>query len=138
MKCMGKLRSGVLLGSALCAGFASLPANAAVKIGMGVDFGLGVNVKFDDTVNVFLGNDGFAVDYHFAKGVLSSGEPVRYFVGFGGWTDWDDDFGVRVPLGLDWSFAPNWNLTGQLNPTLQIQDKSKFKLDAAFGVTYRF
>ncbi|MFM2643216.1 hypothetical protein AAFX33_18905 [Vibrio chagasii] len=135
---MFKKRSLALLVSLFSVGMATMPAAASVKVGMGVDYGLGVNLKFDETVNVFAGNDGFAVDYHFAKGALSNNGSVGYFVGFGGWTDWDDDFGVRMPLGLDWNFAPNWNLTGQLNPTFQIQDKSKFKLDAGFGVSYKF
>lgn len=131
-------RSLILLVSLFSVGLTTMPAAASVKVGMGVDYGLGVNLKFDDSVNVFAGNDGFALDYHFAKGGLSSDGSVGYFVGFGGWTDWDDDFGVRMPLGLDWNFASNWNLTGQLNPTFQIQDKSKFKLDAGFGVSYAF
>lgn len=135
---MGKLRPLALYVAALSAGLAIFPAYASVKAGMGVDLGLGVNLKVDDTVNVFIGNDGFALDYHFETGVFSSGEPVRYFVGVGGWTDWDDDFGVRVPLGLDWRFAPSWNLTGQLNPALQVQDKTKFKIGVGLGVTYQF
>lgn len=131
-------RSLALLVSLFSVGLTTMPAAASVKVGMGIDYGLGVNLKFDDTVNVFAGNDGFALDYHIAKGALSNDGSVGYFVGFGGWTDWDDDFGVRMPLGLDWNFASNWNLTGQLNPTFQIQDKSKFKLDAGFGVSYKF
>lgn len=135
---MFKKRSLALLVSLFSVGLTTMPAAASVKVGMGVDYGLGVNLKFDETVNVFAGNDGFAVDYHFARGALSNNGSVGYFVGFGGWTDWDDDFGVRMPLGLDWNFASNWNLTGQLNPTFQIQDKSKFNLDAGFGVSYKF
>jgi hypothetical protein len=135
---MLKKRSLALLVSLFSVGMTTMPAAASVKVGMGVDYGLGVNLKFDDKVNVFAGNDGFALDYHFAKGALSHDGSVGYFVGFGGWTDWDDDFGVRMPLGLDWNFASNWNLTGQLNPTFQIQDKSKFKFDAGFGVSYKF
>lgn len=135
---MFKKRSLALLVSLFSVGLTTMPAAASVKVGMGVDYGLGVNLKFDETVNVFAGNDGFAVDYHFARGALSNNGSVGYFVGFGGWTDWDDDFGVRMPLGLDWNFASNWNLTGQLNPTFQIQDKSKFNLDASFGVSYKF
>ncbi len=122
----------------LCLALMALPTQGSVKVGMGIDYGLGVNLKFDDTWNIFAGNDGVALDYHFTKGALSNNGSVGYFVGFGGWTDWDDDFGVRMPLGLDWSFAPNWNLTGQINPTFQIQDKSKFKMDAGFGVSYKF
>lgn len=135
---MFKKRSLALWVSLFSVGLTTMPAAASVKVGMGVDYGLGVNLKFDETVNVFAGNDGFAVDYHFARGALSNNGSVGYFVGFGGWTDWDDDFGVRMPLGLDWNFASNWNLTGQLNPTFQIQDKSKFNLDAGFGVSYKF
>lgn len=135
---MFKKRSLTLLVSVLTAGFTASAANASVKVGMGVDYGLGVNLKFDDTVNVFVGNDGLAVDYHFARGAISSGEPVGYFIGFGGWTKWNDDYGVRVPVGLDFRFAPNWNLTAQLNPALQIQDKTKFMIDAGLGVSYQF
>ncbi|WP_261905457.1 hypothetical protein [Vibrio fortis] len=122
----------------LCLSLLALPAQASVKVGMAVDHGLGVNLKFNDTVNVFAGNDGFALDYHFTKGSMSNDGSVGYFIGFGGWTDWDDDFGVRMPLGLDWNFTSNWHLTGQLSPAFQIQDKSKFKIDAGFGIHYQF
>ncbi|GEA51492.1 hypothetical protein VIN01S_22960 [Vibrio inusitatus NBRC 102082] len=105
---------------------------------MGVDQGLGMNLKFDDTINVFAGNHGMALDYHFLRGNLSSSAPLSYFVGVGGYVEWDDDFGMRVPVGLDWSFASNWNLYGHVNPELQFHRKAKFKLGAGFGVSYRF
>ncbi len=113
------------------------PAKASVKLGMGVDHGLGMNLKFDNTVNIFAGNDGMALDYHFARGNLGS-SPLNYFVGVGGYYEWNDNFGMRVPVGLDWGFASNWNFTAQLNPGLQIHHKTKFKLGAGFGVSYQF
>lgn len=113
-------------------------ANASVKLGIGVDQGLGMNLKLDDTFNIFAGNNGMAFDYHVVRGSLSTSTPLSYFVGVGGYYEWDDDFGMRVPVGLDWSFASNWNLYGHVNPEVQFHRKAKFKVGAGFGVSYRF
>ncbi|MCC4786852.1 hypothetical protein BCU26_004265 [Vibrio splendidus] len=116
----------------------AVSANASVKLGMGVDQGLGMNLKLDDTFNIFAGNNGMAFDYHVLRGNLSASTPLSYFVGVGGYYEWDDDFGMRVPVGLDWSFASNWNLYGQVNPELQFHSDTKFKFGAGFGVSYKF
>ncbi|GEM79528.1 hypothetical protein [Vibrio superstes] len=122
----------------LSAGFAASSANASVKLGMGIDQGLGMNLKFDNTVNLFAGNDGMALDYHFARGSLSSSAPLGWYVGVGGYYEWNDNFGMRLPVGLDWSFASNWNLTAQFSPELQVHHKTKFKFGAGLGVSYQF
>ncbi|WP_394129055.1 hypothetical protein [Shewanella maritima] len=116
----------------------SATANAAVKLGFGVDQGLGMSVRIDNTYHVFAGNDGAAFDYHFKRGRLSENAPVSYFVGVGGYVQWDDDFGVRMPIGLDWHFAKGWSLYGHVNPALQLHDDTKFKLGTGVGVNYRF
>ncbi|GAB7220585.1 hypothetical protein [Vibrio comitans] len=139
---IGKLAlvTAVLTGVATYVGAAKAASsnNSAVKVGMAFDQGLSAVVKFEDRFNLTVGNDGMAFDYHFAKGSFSQDVPFDWYVGAGGWYEWDDDFGLRVPLGLDWNFAPNWNAFGQVAPEWQIQDKSKLKFGAAIGVTYRF
>lgn len=111
---------------------------ADVKVGMAFDQGLSAVAKFDDRFALSIGNDGMAFDYHFAHGSFNQDIPFDWYVGGGAWYEWDDDFGLRVPLGLDWNFASNWNAYGQVSPEWQIQDKSKLKFGAAIGVTYRF
>ncbi|CAM2787984.1 hypothetical protein [Vibrio rarus] len=109
-----------------------------VKVGMAIDQGLSAVIKFEDTYNLTIGNDGMAFDYHFSRGSFSQDVPFDWYVGAGAWYEWDDDFGLRVPLGLDWNFAPNWNLFGQVSPEWQLHDKAKLKFGAGVGVTYRF
>lgn len=108
------------------------------KLGMAVDQGLGVVIKFEDQFNLFAGNDGMAFDYLFSKGKFDSDVPFDWYVGAGAWVEWSDDFGVRVPLGIDWDFSPGWNAYAQVSPELQIHDDAKFKFGGALGVTYSF
>lgn len=134
---IGKLAlvTAILSGVATYVGAAKA---ADVKVGMGLDQGLSAVIKFEDRFNLAVGNDGMAFDYHFARGSFSQDVPFDWFVGAGAWYEWDDDFGLRVPLGLDWNFAPNWNAYGHVNPEWQLHDKSKLKFGAGIGITYRF
>ncbi|GAD78858.1 MULTISPECIES: hypothetical protein [Vibrio] len=139
---LGKLAlvTVVLTGLATYVGAAKAATSngSAVKLGMGLDQGLSVVVNFEDRYNLSVGNDGMAFDYHFSKGSFSDDIPFTWFVGAGAWYEWNDDFGLRVPLGLDWNFAPNWNAYGHINPEWQLQQKSRLQFGAGIGVTYRF
>ncbi|WP_261815626.1 hypothetical protein [Vibrio gallicus] len=133
------LATVILSGAATYVGAAKAAENSsAVKLGMGFDQGLSVVAKFEDRFAFTIGNDGMAFDYHIVTGSFDQDVPFDWYVGAGGWYEWDDDFGLRVPLGLDWNFAPNWNAYGQISPEWQIHDKSKLKFGAGIGITYRF
>ncbi|MPW35871.1 hypothetical protein [Vibrio sp. B1Z05] len=49
-----------------------------------------------------------------------------------------NDYGIRVPLGLDWQFAPQWDGFASLAPRVNIPDSFHFGVDAALGVRYAF
>lgn len=49
-----------------------------------------------------------------------------------------NDYGVRVPLGFDWQFAPQWDSFVQLAPKVNIPDDFHLGIDAALGVRYAF
>ncbi|MGB5446037.1 MAG: outer membrane beta-barrel protein [Psychromonas sp.] len=125
---------------------AATAVNAA-KFGFGFDQGLGVTGQFDN-INAFVGNEGASGDYLFAQGGFGNDIPFDYYVGVGGFAEWDgDEFGARVPLGLSFPFAPRWELFGQVSPHIAHQDKDqnkdnedevKFGLSGAVGLRYAF
>ena len=79
-----------------------------IKLGFGFDRGFGV-VGTMGKFNGFIGNDGVSVDYIFKKEKLNTdaSTPLYWYIGGGGYGDWDGDFGVRLPLGGEIYFAKN-------------------------------
>ena len=75
-----------------------------IKLGFGYDRDFGITGTIGD-FNGFLGNDGVAVDYIFMKKKLDETNPLYWYVGGGGFVDWDGDFGVRLPVGGELYFA---------------------------------
>ncbi len=114
-------------------------ARESFKLGFGVDRGLGI-VGSINQFNGFVGNDGFSIDYLFLKQSLknNASNGVRWSVGAGGYKDWDGDFGVRLPVGIEWNFAKNIDAFAQAIPAFQIEEDSKFKLDFGLGIRYHF
>lgn len=110
-----------------------------VKLGFGYDRGLGV-VGAVGNFNGFIGNDGASVDYVLHKEEFKSEEPtpLYWFVGAGGYGDWDGDFGIRLPVGGEVYFAKNIDAYAQLIPRLRVNHSAKFGLDFAAGVRYMF
>lgn len=110
-----------------------------IKLGFGYDRGLGV-VGATGNINGFIGNDGASVDYILKKEEFKSEEPtpLYWFVGAGGYGDWDGDFGVRLPVGGEIYFAKNLDAYAQLMPRLRVNNDAKFGLDFAAGVRYKF
>lgn len=124
-----------------------------IKLGVGIDQGFGVTAQFEDQANLFLGNDGFAADYILQRGKFDAELPLHWYVGIGAAINWDNHsstydkdynaYSVRVPLGISYSFAKNWNLYGQLAPDLAYKDKPhdqhfKFGVDLGIGIRYAF
>ena len=110
-----------------------------VKLGFGFDRGLGV-VGTIGKLNGFIGNDGASVDYIFRKEKIKTNEPtpLYWYVGGGGYGDWDGDFGVRLPVGGEIYFAKNLDAYAQIMPRLRINNDAKFGLDFGVGVRYKF
>ncbi|WP_345316949.1 hypothetical protein [Ferrimonas gelatinilytica] len=114
-------------------------AEANVKLGFGVDQGLGVMLQFNNKVNAFVGNDGLSVDYLFVRKRLADmeGTPLNWTLGAGGFAEWNHGFGVRVPLGLEVPFARGWDAMVFAAPAFDFDD-TKFQLDLGIGVRYAF
>lgn len=116
-----------------------------VKFGFGVDPGFSVLLQFDDKINLAIGNDGLTADYLLKSGSFDDPDiPFTWYVGAGGRLGWGDDkreYGVRLPLGLDWDFASDWNGYAQIHPELEYNDKKndmELGLGAAVGIRYSF
>ena len=110
-----------------------------IKLGFGFDRGFGI-VGSMGNFNGFIGNDGASVDYVLKKEKFKSEEPtpLYWYVGAGGYGDWDGDFGVRLPVGGEVYFAKNLDAYAQVIPRLRVNHSAKFGLDFAAGVRYQF
>lgn len=110
-----------------------------LDVGMAWDQGLSAVLEFDDQYRFTLGNEGGAFDFLMKKGSFDANTPLTWYVGLGGWVNWDDDeFGPRVPLGVDWSIGQGWNVYGQVQPELDLDSSPELQIGAALGVTYSF
>jgi hypothetical protein len=108
-----------------------------MKLGFGIDRGFGITGAFGK-FNGFIGNDGVAVDYIFMKEKIESEYPLHWYIGGGGYVDWDGDFGARVPIGAEFAFAENVDAYVQAIPYLRFNHDAQFKLGIGLGVRYRF
>jgi len=113
---------------------------ADVKMGFGVDRGLGVTTQLDNNFNFFVGNDGVAADYLFSRGQWNEfeGTPLHWYVGGGLFADWNKGYGVRMPLGVELDFAPGWQAYAQIAPDLDLDDGAKFGIQGAIALRYSF
>ncbi|MBY6186539.1 hypothetical protein KUV89_07915 [Marinobacter hydrocarbonoclasticus] len=134
------MKRGILTGVALTLMAASSAAQARIEAGFGYDQGLGVMLQLNNQINAFVGNDGLAVDYLFARGNVDQVEemPVRWYVGGGAFVGWDDGYGVRVPFGLELQMSQRWEAYVQIAPDLDFDDSAKFGVDGAIGIRYTF
>ena len=114
-------------------------AAKGLKLGFGFDRGFGI-VGSVGKLNGFIGNDGVSVDYIFKKDGLNvdANVPVYWFVGAGGYGDWDGDLGVRMPIGIQVDFAKRVDGYAQIMPRLRINNNTDFGLDFAIGARYLF
>lgn len=111
-----------------------------LAMGMAVDQQLSIVLDVSDEYRFILGNQGAAFDYIFKRGQFDDPSiPVTWYVGAGGWSQWDyDEFGVRVPLGVSWAANQYINVYGQVHPELDLYSGPNLQLGAAVGITYRF
>lgn len=110
-----------------------------LSIGMAIDQGLSVVVELDNQYRFTLGNDGAAFDYIFKAGQFDSSMPVTWFVGVGGWAEWEKEaFGARLPLGLNWDIGQGWDVYGQIQPAIDLYSGAELQVDGALGIRYAF
>ncbi|MDP5253686.1 MULTISPECIES: hypothetical protein [unclassified Vibrio] len=113
-----------------------------LDVGIAFDQGLSGVLELNDQYRFTLGNDGGAFDYIFKRGTFNANVPFSWYTGVGAWTEWDnrhdDDFGVRVPLGLNMALTNHVETYAEVQPALQIHDDTELELGAAIGITYRF
>lgn len=125
-----------MLGISACA-YAQQDNN--LKVGLAVDQQLSAVLEINDQYRFIVGNDGAAFDYIIQRGSFNQADiPFDWYVGGGAWAEWDDDFGLRVPLGVDWQATSNMNIYGQVHPELNMHSGVELQLGAAIGATYHF
>jgi len=109
------------------------------KLGFGYDRGFGVTGSYGNFMG-FVGNDGIALDYIFHKEKLKVDvdAPMHWYVGAGGYVDWEDHLGARLPVGAEVQFTKNVDAYAQAIPRLQLDDGTKFGLGLGIGVRYIF
>lgn len=112
------------------------------KVGFGLDQGFGITGQFNN-INVFIGNDGLSGDYLFKQGRYNEDLPLTWYVGGGAYYNWggSDNAGLRLPLGLTFPFAKQWDVYGQVAPELDYNfhyNDLKFQMGATVGIRYAF
>ncbi|WP_105902365.1 hypothetical protein [Vibrio gangliei] len=156
--CLALLASGSVLAEEGVRNNTKLPSytnNSDYKLGFGFDRGFSVVGQLYNKVNLSLGDDGIAADYLFLNGQFSPSVPFTWYIGAGAFYDWDDechdgcgvnrdsdhyfnDYGVRMPIGVDWNFARQWDTYAQLAPVINIPDDFDVDFQAAIGIRYSF
>ncbi|ELB2961107.1 TPA: hypothetical protein ACPVYN_002540 [Vibrio parahaemolyticus] len=127
------LAVGLISSSAMAA---NEPAN--LSVGMAVDQQLSVVVEVDNKYRGIIGNDGMAFDYIAKRGAFDQNMPITWYVGVGSWYEWDDEFGIRVPLGVNWDLSKGWDVYAQIHPELDLYKGPDLQLGGAVGVKYSF
>jgi hypothetical protein len=140
---MNKIQTCLGLSSVLVlSSFSALASDTQatdISVGMAVDQGLSAVLELDNQYRFTLGNDGGAFDYIVKGGQFDANTPVSWYVGVGGWSEWEGkSFGARVPLGLKWDLTKGWNMYGQVHPELDLYSGAKLKIGGALGIKYTF
>lgn len=112
--------------------------NLNIKAGFAVDMGFGASILINDKFNVMIGNDGIASDYTFKKGRFDDEIPFTWYVGGGAYAKWNKGFGIRLPLGLNYNFAKQWNAYAQITPDFDFDNDVEFGAQGAIGLRYSF
>jgi len=128
-----------------CGMLAVMPARAT-ETALGIQFGtpgnVGLSLRFD-RVSIGaawqLGNDGYlhtTIDYWAIKSPL--GSKVDWFLGPGVDLGLRNPFllAIRIPIGLQWMPSKDWEIFGDVAPSLQVIDASKFYVAGTIGLRY--
>jgi len=131
--------AGVLTASFSFSVFAEETTATDLALGMAWDQDLSVVVELDNQYRFTIGNEGGAFDYIVKRGQFDAHTPVSWYVGVGGWSEWDHkEFGARVPIGLNWNLSQGWNMYGQIQPELNLYSGPELQIGGAFGIKYTF
>ncbi|MDA0147944.1 hypothetical protein OH461_06015 [Vibrio sp. LaRot3] len=117
---------------------ASDNAHPELAVGLAVDQQLSVVIELDERYRFIIGNQGTAFDYIAMNGEFDVDEPVTWYAGVGAWNEWDDGFGLRVPLGLNYQVSQNWQMYGQIQPELNMYKGWELGIGGAIGAKYHF
>lgn len=138
------MKKACLLAVALCP-LSAMAAETAqtpdkLSLGLAMDKGLSAVAELGNQYRFTVGNEGGAFDYILTRGSFDANVPFTWYVGVGGYVDWDDndDFGARVPLGLNWQVSKGWDVYGQIHPELNLYSGPELQLGGAVGVKYTF
>ena len=121
----------------------TINAKDQTKIGFGFDRDFGL-VGSLNSLNLFVGNRGVAIDKIVNKDSLDIDAdieiegPVYWYIGVGGFLDWENGLGARLPIGIEWYFADNMDAYIQVIPNFKIVDKTKFGLGGGLVIRYKF
>lgn len=140
MKNLGFLTSAAALIAVMSSvAQAEEPTATNISVGMALDQELSAVLELDNTYRFTLGNDGAAFDYILKRGRFDANTPVSWYVGIGGWSEWDHkEFGARVPLGLKWDISKGWEMYGQVHPELNLYTGPELQIGGALGIKYSF
>ena len=132
------IKKSILALTLLGATVANADNTPNIKAGFAFDMGFGASILINEKFNVMIGNDGIAGDYIFKQGSFDDEIPFTWYVGAGGYAEWDKGFGVRLPLGLNYNFAKQWNAYAQIAPDLDFDSDVEFGAQGAIGLRYSF
>ncbi|MGD8108998.1 hypothetical protein [Vibrio sp. TRT 17S01] len=110
----------------------------SLSVGMAVDQQLSVVAELNEQYRFILGNEGVAFDYIIARGHFEEHQPLSWYVGAGGWAEWKNDFGMRVPLGLSYQISKGWDAYAQVQPELNLYKGPELQIGGALGIKYTF
>ena len=74
----------------------------------------------------------------FARGKFQIEETLYWYVGGGGFVDWDGDWGARVPVGAELPLNERIDIYAQIIPGFRVNHNAEFILDIGLGIRYRF
>ena len=138
----------VLVLAVMMASLAVAAPSLNAETGVGIQFGepgnVGLSLRFD---NIAIGaawgfgDNGYlhvTADYWLMKNDLAKN--LDWFLGLGADVGIGDPFtlAARVPIGLQWMPAKDWEIFGQVAPGLQIINEVDFYFGGAIGVRYIF
>ena len=138
-----KKLSTILLVAIIAATFAN---TSKAETGIGIQFGepvsAGLSLRFDNIAigaGWKFGDNGYlAVDADYWIGKNNLANQLDWFWGLGVGARLGDPFRLdgRVPIGLQWMPAKQWEIFGQVAPSLQIINEIKFQFSGAIGVRF--
>lgn len=152
MKYSLNLSAAVILASTSLSAMAEIPGTfsqpkdltSKITVAGAFDYGLSVNVQFNNSLELIAGTDGIGADVAFwhydllPQNKFFAKRPLTFYAAGGLGYAWSDTNGVleggvvRAPIGADWLFAPKWSVYASLAPTINFVKEQK-----SHGIKYR-